>query len=105
MWLAEVKAKAKHKNQILFSKDSLLLADLCQLIAQANRRALILWALELAEETARELAGKYPETPYPSVDVLRQLDRAFIRDNLSPGGSADLLAMCWMLRFLKEAGA
>ena len=65
MWFAEVKAKAKRKNQILFSKDSLLLTDLCQLIAQANRRALILWALELAEETARELAGKYPEAPCP----------------------------------------
>ena len=61
MWFAEVKAKAKRKNQILFSKDSLLLADPCQPIAQANRRALILWALELAEENARELAGKYPE--------------------------------------------
>ena len=65
MWLADVKAKAKRKNQILFSKDSLLLTDLCQLIAQANRRALILWALELAEETARELAGKCPEDPRP----------------------------------------
>ena len=65
MWFAEVKAKAKRKNQILFSKDSLLLTDLCQLIAQANRRALILWALELAEETTRELAGKYPEDPRP----------------------------------------
>ena len=65
MWLADVKAKAKRKNQILFSKDSLLLTDLYQLIAQANRRALILWALELAEETARELAGKYPEDPRP----------------------------------------
>ena len=65
MWLAEVKAKAKRKNQILFSKDSLLLTDLCQLIAHANRRALILWALELAEETARELAEKYPEDHRP----------------------------------------
>ena len=65
MWFAEVKAKAKRKNQILFSKDSLLLADLCQLIVQANRRALILWALELAEETARELAEKYPEDHRP----------------------------------------
>ena len=65
MWLAEVKAKAKRKNQILFSKDSLLLTDLCQLIAQANRRALILWVLELAEETTRELAEKYPENHRP----------------------------------------
>ena len=65
MWFTEVKAKAGRKNQILFSKDSLLLTDLCQLIAQANRRALILWALQLAEETARELAEKYPEAPRP----------------------------------------
>ena len=65
MWLAEVKAKAKRKNQILFSKDSLLLTDLCQLIAHANRRALILWALKLAEETARELAENYPEDHRP----------------------------------------
>ena len=65
MWFAEVKAKAKRKNQILFSKDSLLLTDLRQLIAQANRRALILWALELAEETARELAEKHPEDHRP----------------------------------------
>ena len=65
MWFAEVKAKAKRKNQILFSKDSLILTDLCQLIAQANRRALILWALELAEETTRELAEKYPENHRP----------------------------------------
>ena len=28
MWLAEVKAKAKRKNQILFAKDSLLLSRL-----------------------------------------------------------------------------
>ena len=65
MWLAEVKAKAKRKNQILFSKDSLLLTDLRHLIGQANRRALILWALKLAEETARELAENYPEDHRP----------------------------------------
>ena len=65
MWLAEVCAKAKRHNQILFSKDSLLLDNLRHLIGQANRRALILWALELAEETARELVEKYPEDPRP----------------------------------------
>ena len=65
MWLTEVRAKAKRHNQILFSKDSLLLDNLRHLIGQANRRALILWALELAEETARELAEKYPEDHRP----------------------------------------
>ena len=65
MWLAEVRAKAKRHHQILFPKESILLEKLRNLIGQANRRALILWALELAEETARELAGKYPEDPRP----------------------------------------
>ena len=65
MWLAEVNAKATRHNQILFAKDSFLLDNLRHLIDQANRRALILWALELAEETALELAEKYPEDPRP----------------------------------------
>ena len=65
MWLAEVCATAKRHNQILFSKENALLDNLRHLIGGANRRALILWALELAEETARELAGKYPEDPRP----------------------------------------
>ena len=61
MWLAEVKTKVRRKNQILFFKECLLLRDLRKLIEQTNRRALILWALELAEETALQLAEKYPE--------------------------------------------
>ena len=65
MWLAEVSAKAKRHNQILFSKESLLLDNLRHLIDQANRRALTLWALELAEETVLQLAERYPEDLRP----------------------------------------
>ena len=65
MWLAEVSAKAKRHNQILFSKESLLLDNLRHLIDQANRRALTLWALELAEETVLLLAERYPEDLRP----------------------------------------
>ena len=32
-----------------------------------------------------------------------ELDAYFIQRNLSPGGSADLLAVCWMLYFLRTA--
>ncbi len=72
MWLAEVKSKAQRKNQILFSKDSLLLAGLRQLIEQTNRRALVLWALELAEETAVQLEAKYPDhRPREAVEAAR----------------------------------
>ena len=41
-------------------------------------------------------------SPWPDAAALEALDRAFIAENLSPGGSADLLALCWMLHFLKE---
>ncbi len=34
--------------------------------------------------------------------ALRELDQEMIRRNLSPGGSADLLAVCYFFHFLKE---
>ena len=34
--------------------------------------------------------------------VLSDLDRDYISRNLSPGGSADLLAVCWMLHFCRS---
>ena len=40
--------------------------------------------------------------PYPDRATLETLDRAYIAQNLSPGGCADLLAICWMLHFLRE---
>ena len=65
MWLAEVRAKANRHNQILFSKESLLLDNLGHLIDQANRRVLILWALELGGETVLQLTKRYPEDLRP----------------------------------------
>ena len=65
MWLAEVSAKAKRHNQILFSKESLLLDNLRHLIDQSNQRALTLWALELAEETVLQLTERYPADRCP----------------------------------------
>lgn len=65
MWLAEVQAKTKRRNPILFTADSLLLTELRGLIVGANRRTLILWTLELAEETVRELEDRYPDDRRP----------------------------------------
>lgn len=55
------------------------------------------------EESAR-LRELLVEHPYPDEEILAALDREYIRRNLSPGGSADLLAMCYLLHFLKEEG-
>lgn len=37
-----------------------------------------------------------------TAEALRELDREMIRRNLSPGGSADLLAVCYFLHFLQK---
>ena len=53
---------------------------------------------EIQERLTRFLA----QTPYPDRQTLERLDQMFTERNLSPGGSADLLALCWLLHFLRE---
>ena len=36
-------------------------------------------------------------------EKLEQFDRDMMAQNASPGGSADLLALCWLLHWIKEA--
>jgi holo-ACP synthase/triphosphoribosyl-dephospho-CoA synthase len=56
----------------------------------------------LAEEKRAALRALLQADPYPDFDTLEALDREYRAENLSPGGSADLLALCWLLHFLKE---
>ncbi len=94
MWLGEVTAKARRKNQILFSRDSLLLENLSRLIAQTNRRALVLWALELAEETAVLLEAKYPDhRPREAVAAARAWAAGEIKMPIAKGAILDCHAM------------
>ena len=52
------------------------------------------------QAVAASVAQLLEKTPYPEKEVLEELDRAFTKDNLSPGGSADLLALTLLLYFL-----
>ena len=56
-------------------------------------------ALDFARHSARELLSHR----LPTAGELRALDLAFIRENLSPGGCADLLAVVCFLWFWDEA--
>lgn len=56
----------------------------------------------LAKETSEKLRILLETEPFPSIETLEALNREFIQKNLSPGGTADLLAMVYMLHFLKE---
>ena len=49
-------------------------------------------------ELRKELTALLEREPYPATETLEALDDSFIRENLSPGGSADLLAVTYFLR-------
>ncbi|MDO5545099.1 MAG: triphosphoribosyl-dephospho-CoA synthase CitG [Eubacteriales bacterium] len=57
---------------------------------------------ELAKETSEKLKALLEKEPFPSQSSLEALDAEFIEQNLSPGGTADLLALTYLLHFLKE---
>lgn len=50
----------------------------------------------------KKLTSLLADTPYPSMDTIKELDKEFIEKNLSPGGSADLLALTYFLHFLLQ---
>lgn len=57
---------------------------------------------ELAKETAEEISALLEKEPFPSKETMEALNEEFVQKNLSPGGTADLLALVYMLHFLKE---
>ena len=57
--------------------------------------------LETQQKTVAQIKELLAKSPYPDHQTLEQLDQEFIEKNLSPGGSADLLAICYLLYFLE----
>lgn len=64
-WLDEVRARDKRGNQVLFAKDSVFLEDLRSMISSQSHRALVLWALDLADESVTQLASRHPNDSRP----------------------------------------
>lgn len=57
---------------------------------------------ETQQQTAKAAQALLEREPFPDKATLEQWNEAFVSDNLSPGGCADLLAMTLLLHFLKE---
>ena len=56
---------------------------------------------ERQQKLVEELKELLARTPYPDEAALAVLDDRFIAEHLSPGGSADLLALTYLLHFFK----
>ncbi|MCI6043739.1 hypothetical protein MR857_10490 [bacterium] len=66
-WKETLEKRLKARRQILFSKDDELILLLRGLIGDMPRRAVVLWVLELAEETVQVLEEKYPLEERPRI--------------------------------------
>lgn len=79
-------------------------ALLALITATADTNLIARSSLFTQQEIVARIKKLLSESPYPDKRTLYQLDSEFVRENLSPGGSADLLAVCYFLYFL-ESGA
>lgn len=77
-----------------------LLAILCHTV---DTNMIARSDVQTAQAVSEELRAILEQNPYPDRQALETLDRLFISRNLSPGGSADLLAMCFFLHFLRSS--
>lgn len=59
--------------------------------------------MEAAQAARTACAGLLKENPLPDMEKIAELDRTFIRRNLSPGGCADLLAAAFFLLSWEDA--
>jgi hypothetical protein len=91
-WLAEVQNRLKKRNQVLFAKNSDFLQDLASLIQEQNHRTLVLWALELADGTVRDMLLRHPDEKRLQEAVLTARDWAFGKTKMPAAQRAILQA-------------
>ena len=90
-WLDVVNARAKRKNKVLFMPDDAIFDALAPLTERAGRRALVLWALSLAEEALPRLQALLPGETRPMESV--RLSRLWARGEVKmPAAKAAILA-------------
>ena len=79
-----------------------MLAILC---ADTDTNLIARGGLQTALAVTGQVTDLLEKTPSPAEAVISALDRQFIEDDLSPGGSADLLGLCYLLHFMKQEGS
>lgn len=75
-----------------------LLAIIC---ADTDTNLIARGGRQMQLDVTEQIGILLKDQPSPSYETILQFDREFIDKNLSPGGSADLLGLCYLLHFLK----
>lgn len=90
------------------SENDALLEALLHILAHMQDTNILLRCGPEAAKYARTcaealLAKKHPIGSAPRREALEKMDADFIPRNISPGGCADLMALCWLLNRLDTA--
>ena len=88
--------------QGLSMNDALCGALLALLTAAVDTNLIARSDYDTQQRVRRQVEELLRSEPFPGPERLRQLDAEFTAQNLSPGGSADLLAMTCFLYLLKQ---
>lgn len=80
-WIETVRTRIKRKNKVLFRLDDPLLSDLSAMLDSSSRKAVVLWALGLAEEGVRKLEIRCPQDDRArrSLELSRQWARGEVK--------------------------
>lgn len=85
------------------SKNDAGVIALLHLIARGTDTNMVArGGLEKTKKAAEDCTQLVKRSPLPEMEEIARLDQEFIRDNLSPGGCADLLAAAFFLRSWNE---
>lgn len=66
-WKEKLGKRVRARRQILFSRDDDEIAELASLIGRMPRKAVVLWALEMAGEAVGALEARHPAEARPRV--------------------------------------
>ncbi len=69
--------------------------------AAADTNLISRGGMEAYQQLQKKLRSLLKRSAYPSLRQLKALDKYFTERNLSPGGSADLLALTYLFHFLR----
>ena len=85
------------------SENDALCVTLLHLIAATEDTNLIRRGGRELQLKVKEKLGEFLKVnPFPAMEQIARIDDKFMEKNLSPGGSADLLALTWLLHILTK---
>lgn len=77
---SDVEIKLKKRNKMLFSRDSICLQELINLMQLQNHRTLVMWALDCAKVPLEKFEKKYPDEPRQRICL--ELSEAWARGEI-----------------------